>query len=159
MASVDVILPCLNEAAALPVVLAGLPGGYRPIVVDNGSVDGSAEVARDLGALVVSEPRLGYGAAVHTGLLTAEAEIVCVADADGEAELALGLGLPPLLNVGTLVASEPSSTSTVPAGSVPLALAVTLNAAAIASALPCEPAPYRTSVLVRDCALPMLPAL
>jgi len=44
--SVDVVLPCLNEAAALPGVLAGLPSGWRAIVVDNGSSDGSAEVAR-----------------------------------------------------------------------------------------------------------------
>ncbi|GAB3870690.1 hypothetical protein GCM10029964_005660 [Kibdelosporangium lantanae] len=40
MDEIDVVLPCLNEAAALPVVLAALPAGYRPIVVDNGSTDG-----------------------------------------------------------------------------------------------------------------------
>ena len=53
---VDVVLPCLDEAAALPAVLAGLPTGWRAIVVDNGSSDESAAVARGLGALVVSEP-------------------------------------------------------------------------------------------------------
>jgi glycosyltransferase involved in cell wall biosynthesis len=80
---VDVVLPCLDEAAALPGVLAALPAGYRAIVVDNGSTDGSPEVAAAHGAAVVHEPRKGYGAAVHTGLEHATAEIVCFLDADG----------------------------------------------------------------------------
>lgn len=80
---IDVVLPCLDEAAALPGVLAALPSGYRAIVVDNGSRDGSAEVAARHGARVVHEPRRGYGAAVHTGLVAAGAELVCVLDADG----------------------------------------------------------------------------
>lgn len=86
---VDVVLPCLDEAAALPGVLASLreDAGYRAIVVDNGSSDGSAEVAARWGATVVLEPRPGYGAAVHTGLLHASAEIVCVADCDGSIDL------------------------------------------------------------------------
>ncbi|MBP2472775.1 glycosyltransferase involved in cell wall biosynthesis [Crossiella equi] len=79
----DVVLPCLNEAAALPLVLAALPPGYRAIVVDNGSTDGTPAVAAGLGARVVHEPRRGYGAAVHTGIEAAEAEFVCVLDADG----------------------------------------------------------------------------
>lgn len=80
---IDVVLPCLDEAAALPAVLAALPPGYRAIVVDNGSRDGSPEIAASNGARVVHEPRRGYGAAVHAGLLAAEAELVCVLDADG----------------------------------------------------------------------------
>ncbi|MEV4619002.1 glycosyltransferase family 2 protein [Asanoa sp. NPDC049573] len=80
---IDVVLPCLDEAAALPGVLAALPPGYRAIVVDNGSRDGSPEVAARHGALVVREPRRGYGAAVHAGLVAARTEIVCVLDADG----------------------------------------------------------------------------
>jgi glycosyltransferase involved in cell wall biosynthesis len=80
---VDVVLPCLDEAAALPGVLGALPPGYRAVVVDNGSTDGSPEVARAYGARVVVEPRRGYGAAVHTGLLAARTELVCVLDADG----------------------------------------------------------------------------
>src|SRR5687767_11626772 len=80
---VDVVLPCLDEAAALPGVLAALPAGYRAIVVDNGSTDGSARIAADLGATVLHEPRRGYGAAVHTGLEHAGSEIVCFLDADG----------------------------------------------------------------------------
>lgn len=81
--TVDVVLPCLDEAAALPGVLAALPEGYRAIVVDNGSTDGSAEVARAHGARVVTEPRRGFGAAVHAGLLAAEADLVAILDADG----------------------------------------------------------------------------
>lgn len=82
-APVDVVLPCLDEAAALPGVLAALPPGYRPIVVDNGSTDGSPEVAAAHGATVVHEPRKGYGAAVHTGLEHATSDVVCFLDADG----------------------------------------------------------------------------
>ncbi|MFJ6669820.1 glycosyltransferase family 2 protein [Actinosynnema sp. NPDC091369] len=83
MDEVDVVLPCLDEAAALPGVLRAMPVGYRPLVVDNGSRDGSPDVARAWGAEVVHEPRPGYGAAVHTGVEHARSEVVCVLDADG----------------------------------------------------------------------------
>src|SRR5262245_16842544 len=56
MNAVDVVLPCLDEAAALPGVLAAMPAGYRAIVVDNGSTDGSPAVAAAHGATVVHEP-------------------------------------------------------------------------------------------------------
>ena len=79
---IDVILPVLDEAAALPWVLARMPAGYRPIVVDNGSSDGSADIARRLGATIVTEPARGFGAACHTGLLAATSDIVCFMDAD-----------------------------------------------------------------------------
>lgn len=105
--TVDVVLPCLDEAQALPWVLERMPTWARPVVVDNGSTDGSAEVAAGLGAHVVTEPRRGFGAAAHAGLLAAEAEIVCFCDCDasmdprqlevviapllsGEADLVLG---------------------------------------------------------------------
>ncbi|WNG93491.1 glycosyltransferase family 2 protein [Mycobacterium sp. ITM-2016-00318] len=81
--SVTVVLPCLNEAASLPGVLAALPDGYRPLVVDNNSTDGTAEVARRLGAHVVAERRRGYGSAVHAGVEAATTPIVAVVDADG----------------------------------------------------------------------------
>ena len=80
---IDVILPVLDEAAAIPRVLRSLPFGYRPIVIDNGSTDGSAAVARDLGATVVSESRRGFGAACYAGLVAATADIVCFMDCDG----------------------------------------------------------------------------
>ena len=80
---IEVILPVLDEAEALPAVLAAFPPGYQPLVVDNGSTDGSAEVARSLGARVVSEPQRGFGAACYAGLLAARSELVCFMDADG----------------------------------------------------------------------------
>jgi glycosyltransferase involved in cell wall biosynthesis len=79
---IDVILPCLNEAGALPWVLSRMPHGYRPIVADNGSTDGSADIAASYGARVVHVPQRGFGAACHAGLLEARSEIVCVMDAD-----------------------------------------------------------------------------
>ncbi|MFI9592932.1 glycosyltransferase family 2 protein [Nonomuraea sp. NPDC052265] len=109
--TIEVILPCLNEEAALAWVLGRMPAGYRPIVVDNGSTDRSAEVARDLGARVVAEPVRGFGAACQAGLLAASADLVCFMDADasldpvqlplvaapvlgGELDLVLGRRLP-----------------------------------------------------------------
>ncbi|MGH3435532.1 MAG: glycosyltransferase family 2 protein [Sciscionella sp.] len=81
--NVDVVLPCLNEAEALPVVIPALPDGFSALVVDNGSTDDTVRVAKALGARVVSERRPGYGAAVHTGLEHAETELVAFIDADG----------------------------------------------------------------------------
>jgi glycosyltransferase involved in cell wall biosynthesis len=103
----DVVLPVLDEREALPWVLARMPPGYEPIVVDNGSSDGSGALAVRLGALVVDEPVPGFGAACFAGLLAARADIVCFMDCDasldprdlpavaepvagGEADLVLG---------------------------------------------------------------------
>ncbi|MYR24959.1 MULTISPECIES: glycosyltransferase family 2 protein [unclassified Streptomyces] len=90
--TVDVVLPCLDEAEALPWVLGRIPPGWRAIVVDNGSRDGSARIAEDLGALVVREPVRGFGAACHAGLRAASADIVCFCDCD--ASLDPGLLVP-----------------------------------------------------------------
>jgi glycosyltransferase involved in cell wall biosynthesis len=79
----DVVLPVLNEAASLPWVLGRLPSGYRAIVVDNGSSDGSAGIAAELGATVVREARRGFGAACFAGLEASTADVVCFLDADG----------------------------------------------------------------------------
>jgi glycosyltransferase involved in cell wall biosynthesis len=81
--SVQVILPVLDEAEAIPGVLERFPSGYEPLVVDNGSTDGSAELARARGARVVSEPRRGFGAACWTGLSAASSEVVAFMDCDG----------------------------------------------------------------------------
>jgi glycosyltransferase involved in cell wall biosynthesis len=80
---IDVVMPCLNEAAALPWVLTRMPAGYRAIVADNGSDDGSSRIAGSHGAVVVHVPQRGFGAACHGGLLAAASDVVCFMDADG----------------------------------------------------------------------------
>ena len=76
------VLPVLDEVAALPYVLGRMPPGYRAIVVDNGSTDGSGALARELGATVVPELRQGFGAACAAGLAASDAVIVAFCDAD-----------------------------------------------------------------------------
>ena len=103
--AIDVVLPCLNEAAALPWVLSRMPSGFRPIVADNGSTDGSARIAADHGATVVHVPQRGFGAACHGGLLAAKSGVVCIMDADASldpADLALVAG-PVLAGSASLV--------------------------------------------------------
>ena len=78
----DVVLPALNEASAVEWVLRRLPVGYHAIVVDNGSTDSTAEIARLHGAQVVSEPIRGFGSACFAGLSAATADIVCFMDCD-----------------------------------------------------------------------------
>ena len=80
-----VVVPVLDEAAALPRLLARVPQSYWPLIVDNGSTDDSAAVARRCGATVVSEPTRGFGAACWTGLLAADPPdgVVCFMDGDG----------------------------------------------------------------------------
>ncbi len=79
---IDVILPVRDEAGALPWVLERMPHGYRPLVVDNGSTDGSGRLAARLGAQVVDEPRPGFGAACHAGLVAARSPVVAFMDCD-----------------------------------------------------------------------------
>lgn len=77
------ILPALDEAVALPGVLAAIPAGYHPIVADNGSTDGSGVIAAACGAEVVLAERRGFGAACFAGLQAAQADVVCFMDCDG----------------------------------------------------------------------------
>jgi glycosyltransferase involved in cell wall biosynthesis len=86
---VSVVIPCLNEAenieecvsrARRVLAEAGLSG--EVIVADNGSDDGSPELAKNAGALVVHEPRRGYGSAYLAGFAAARGEYVVMADAD-----------------------------------------------------------------------------
>ncbi len=83
MTTCDLVLPCRDEGLALRALLPRVPADFAVVVSDNGSRDGTAEIARGLGALVVSESRPGYGAAVHTGLLAATHEYVAFMDGDG----------------------------------------------------------------------------
>ncbi len=79
----DLILPCRNEGKALIHLLPTIADDFAVIVVDNGSTDNTAEIAESLGAHVVTEPRPGYGSAVHAGLLAATHDMVAFMDGDG----------------------------------------------------------------------------
>jgi glycosyltransferase involved in cell wall biosynthesis len=81
----DVIVPVLNESAAIAAVVTAMPPGYRPVVVDNGSTDGSGAIARAAGATVVHEPVPGFGSACWAGLMAADPPdgVVCFLDGDG----------------------------------------------------------------------------
>jgi hypothetical protein len=101
---VSVVLPCLNEAATIGASIEralralaenGLDGEI--VVCDNGSTDHSPQIARDLGARVVEEPRQGYGFALRKGIEEARGQYVVIADADDTYDLgALPAFLAPL---------------------------------------------------------------
>jgi glycosyltransferase involved in cell wall biosynthesis len=85
---IAILIPVLDEAEALPVVLSeihSLDEGYRVVVCDNGSSDGSPGIALAAGAEVVSQPRRGYGGAVLAGIRHLAADppdVVVVLDGD-----------------------------------------------------------------------------
>ena len=81
----SLIIPALNEAGSLGPLLSEVPAGlvHQVIVVDNGSTDRTAEVARAAGALVIDEPRRGYGFACAAGTAVAEGEVLVFLDGDG----------------------------------------------------------------------------
>jgi glycosyltransferase involved in cell wall biosynthesis len=86
--TVAIVIPALNEEAALHQLLAEIPRNFAQwvIVVDNGSTDATAVVAQQAGAIVASEPIRGYGRACFKGFKTAcslGAEIVIFMDGDG----------------------------------------------------------------------------
>lgn len=84
-----IVIPCLNEAETLGICLEKALRFFRAydvrgevIVADNGSTDGSQEIARAAGALVVDVAERGYGAALRTGIAAAETPFVAIADGD-----------------------------------------------------------------------------
>jgi glycosyltransferase involved in cell wall biosynthesis len=83
---IDVVLPVLNEAAAIPWVLGRMPEGFAPLVVDNGSSDGSAALAAAAGARVVTQTGGGFGAACYAGLSASRSEIVGFMDCDASCD-------------------------------------------------------------------------
>jgi len=101
MSGVTVVLPALDEAAALPAALASFTAGVDLLVVDNGSSDGTAAVAAAAGARVVTEPRRGFGAACWAGVQAASGEVLVFADADGSFD---GADLPAV--AGPVLAGE-----------------------------------------------------
>jgi glycosyltransferase involved in cell wall biosynthesis len=111
---IDVVLPCLDEVRALPWVLERLPAGTHAIVVDNGSRDGSAELARSLGAQVVNCEQRGYGAACHAGLEAAQSELVAFCDCDASIDPSVITGLAGAVFAGQsdLVVARRRATST-----------------------------------------------
>jgi glycosyltransferase involved in cell wall biosynthesis len=87
------VIPCLNEAGTISSVIADCQVGgdllgepYEVIVADNGSTDGSREIASTRGARVVPVPLRGYGAALIAGIHAAEGKYVLMGDADGTYE-------------------------------------------------------------------------
>lgn len=98
----SIVMPCLNEAKTLPACIAkakkflsgsGVEG--EVIVADNGSTDGSARIAEELGARVVHVPAKGYGAALSAGIFEAKGEFVIMGDSDDSYDF---LGLQPFLD-------------------------------------------------------------
>jgi len=83
--NITLIIPALNEAACLGPLLAELPAGlvHELLVIDNGSTDDTAGVARRLGARVVAEPRRGYGYACAAGVAAASGDVLAFMDGDG----------------------------------------------------------------------------
>ena len=81
---ISLVIPCLNEAQALPGLLERIPEGITEVmVVDNGSTDGSADVARKYSATVITEDVKGYGSALLRGIAHAQGDIIALLDADG----------------------------------------------------------------------------
>lgn len=84
--AVAVVMPVLNEAPALPRVLAAIPTWVGHVIVaDNGSTDGSGDIARRAGAIVVREPVRGYGAACLKALSALPEDVGIVVFMDGDA--------------------------------------------------------------------------
>lgn len=90
MGNLSIVIPALNEAGNIKLVmdsipterLAGLGWATEVIVVDNGSTDGTGQIARDLGATVVYQAERGYGNAYRAGFEAAAGDVIATGDAD-----------------------------------------------------------------------------
>ena len=81
---ISIVMPCYNEERGLPEVYRDLPAIVDEVIVaDNNSTDRTAEIARQFGAIVVTETKQGYGAAYKTGLRRATGDIIVTMDGDG----------------------------------------------------------------------------
>ncbi len=81
---ISLVMPCYNEERGLPEVYRDLPSIVDEVIVaDNNSTDRTAEIARQFGAIVVTETKQGYGAAYKTGLRRATGDIIVTMDGDG----------------------------------------------------------------------------
>ncbi len=82
--TVSVVIPCLNEKQGIRHLLPKIPDTVDEVlVVDNGSTDQTAEMAKELGARVVQESRKGYGRAYKCGFREASGDIIITMDGDG----------------------------------------------------------------------------
>ena len=104
---VSFVIPCLNEAKTLPTVLTEIHESYgrsnlsyEIVVADNGSTDGSADVATSMGARVVSVEERGYGAALRGGIIAANGIYVVMGDADGSYTFGDAYSMLPRLRAG-----------------------------------------------------------
>src|SRR3712207_5610664 len=85
----SIVMPCLNEAETLATcirkaqnALSELDFPFEILIADNGSTDGSQEIARAAGARVVQIEERGYGCALRGGIIAARGEWIIVGDAD-----------------------------------------------------------------------------
>jgi len=91
MRKLSVVIPALNEEKSIETVLKAIPKSelndmgfdVQILVINNGSEDSTEEIARQAGADVIVEPRVGYGRALKTGFANATGEIIATCDADG----------------------------------------------------------------------------
>jgi glycosyltransferase involved in cell wall biosynthesis len=124
---ISFVIPCLNEAATIAAVIDDCHQGghatgepYEIIVADNGSVDGSQEIARHNGAVVVSVPQRGYGAALIAGIHAAQGRYVLMGDADATYDLRQAPQFLAKLNQGYELVMGNRFRGTIAEGAMPL---------------------------------------